>query len=364
LQVGRFLALQHRWRADEDMLHATTAGDIALVTEEAPPPGETREIAPELFWARLPLPMRLNHVNIWLMREGDGWLAIDAGLDTAACRDIWEKLLAGPLGGRPIRRLVLTHGHPDHVGLAGWLSERFDCRFQATRTEWLFALWRREQRGQPMGARIRRFFLRHGCDAETLDRFEREDATIERGLYPVPAQFERLRHGRMLTMGGRPFRVIVGGGHADEHASFQCENRPLLIAGDQILQRITPMIGVFGNEPEGDPLSDYLASLERFEPLPADTLVLPSHGLPFIGLHARLRQLRAHHEERLAQFLDAMDRPRSAYELAGIVFERAMQEGQGRFALAETLAHLRYGETQGQARRITAADGGITFVRA
>ena len=340
-----------------------TSRAIELLTETPPPTGELREIAPNLFWARLPLPMRLNHVNLWFMREEDGWLVVDAGLDAAVCRDAWKALLAGPLGGQPIRRLVLTHGHPDHVGLAGWLTERFDCSFAATRTEWLFANWRHGQHQRGFGKGLRRFFAAHGAAPEIIERFAEQDAAIERGEYPVPEQILRLRHGDRSKFGGREFRVIVGRGHADEHASFYAPEGHILIAGDQILQRITPVIGVFGYEPDSDPLTDYLESLPSFEDLPADTLVLPSHGLPFRGLHARLEQLAQHHEERLAELLSHMREPRSAFALAMRIFDRAMQEGQGRFAFAETLAHLHYGEAQGKARRIVDAQGQISFVR-
>jgi glyoxylase-like metal-dependent hydrolase (beta-lactamase superfamily II) len=341
----------------------TTSRDIELLTDRAPAPGELTEVATNLYWARLPLPMRLNHVNLWFMREGEGWLVVDAGFDAKACRDAWEKLIAGPLAGLPVRRLVLTHGHPDHVGLAGWLVERFDSTLHATRTEWLFAHWRRERQGRAFGRSMQRFLMSHGCSAAAIERFAAQDAAIERGEYPVPEQHMRLRHGDMREFGGHEFRVIIGSGHADEHASFYREDGPVLIAGDQILQRITPVIGVFGQEPESDPLSDYLGSLPRFEALPGDTLVLPSHGLPFRGLHARLAQLRAHHDERLAGLLSHMREPRTAFELATSIFERAMHEDQGRFALAETLAHLHHGETLKLVSRLVDRAGGVRFAR-
>jgi glyoxylase-like metal-dependent hydrolase (beta-lactamase superfamily II) len=341
----------------------TTSRDIELLTDTAPLPGELREIAPDLFWARLPLPMRLNHVNLWFMREGDAWLVVDAGLDAKMCRDAWEALLAGPLAGLPLRRIVLTHGHPDHVGLAGWLVDRFDCSFAATRTEWLFAGWRRERQGRSFGRQMRGFLMSHGCSADMVMRFAEQDAVIQRGDHPVPEQFARLRHGEHHQMGERSFGVIVASGHADEHASFYAEDGHVLIAGDQILQRITPVIGVFGEELGSDPLDDYLGSFARFEALPGDTLVLPSHGLPFHGLHTRLDQLRHHHQERLGELLAHMREPKTAFELATLIFDRAMQEGQGRFALAETLAHLRHGETLKLARRIAGADGQVRFLR-
>jgi glyoxylase-like metal-dependent hydrolase (beta-lactamase superfamily II) len=190
-----------------------------------------------------------------------------------------------------------------------------------------------------------------------------QEAAIARGEHPVPEQLLRLRHGERHRFGERLFDVIVASGHADEHASFYAESSRVLIAGDQILQRITPVVGVFGHEPENDPLSDYLASLTRFEALPEDTLVLPSHGLPFRGLHARLHQLRHHHDERLGELLEHMGEPKTAFELATLIFDRAMQEGQGRFALAETLAHLHYGEKLKVATRIADESGKVRFAR-
>ena len=341
----------------------TTSGDIELLTDTPPEPGELREIAPDLHWARLPLPMRLNHVNLWFMREGRGWLVVDAGLDAPMCRETWERLISGPLGSDPLERMVLTHGHPDHVGLAGWLTDRFCCPLAATRTEWLFANWRRESHGRGFGRQMRAFLMSHGCGAGIVERFAAQEASIARGEHPVPEQFLRLRHQERHRFGGRDFGVIVASGHADEHASFYTGEGRVLIAGDQILQRITPVVGVFGQEPMSDPLTDYLASLSRFEGLPEDTIVLPSHGLPFRGLHARLRQLRRHHEERLAELLSHMGEAKTAFELATLIFDRAMQEGQGRFALAETLAHLHHGETLGGATRVTAPDGLIRFRR-
>ncbi len=341
----------------------TTGRDIELLTDTPPRPGELIEVAPNLHWARLPLPMRLNHVNLWFMREGDGWLVVDAGLDAPMCRDAWEALLAGPLAGLKLNRIVLTHGHPDHVGLAGWLVDRFDCDFQATRTEWLFANWRRETHGRSFGRQMRAFLMSHGCAADIIERFATQEASIGRGEQPVPEQFLRLRHEERHRFGERSFGVIVASGHADEHASFYAEEGRILIAGDQILQRITPVVGVFGHEPEGDPLSNYLGSLARFEGLPDDALVLPSHGLPFHGLRARLGQLRHHHQERLAELLGHMREPRSAFELAALIFDRAIQEGQGRFALAETLAHLHYAETLKLARRAADSGGLVRFVR-
>ena len=182
-------------------------------------------------------------------------------------------------------------------------------------------------------------------------------------LDPQPRSIEQIREGDSLEIGGRQWRVIVCGGHADEHASLYCEEEKLLIAGDQILQRISPMIGVFPDRPKSNPLHDYLASLPRFLDLPKDVLVLPGHGVPFYGLHVRVDELRQHHEDRLAHLMSHLDLPRTAGSCTRFLFERAVAEGQSRLALAETLAHLNYLIDAGSATRTIDSEGRLSFTR-
>ncbi|MCP8938754.1 MBL fold metallo-hydrolase [Alsobacter sp. SYSU M60028] len=296
-------------------------------------------MAPGVLWSRIPLPLRLNHVNVWALEDEAGWTVIDAGPDTMAAREIWETLFAGPLRGKPITRLIATHGHLDHVGLAGWFVQRQDACFTATLTEWQGARLRRLGEDDAAG-QMDRFLIRHGCDPQSLQGFASHRATTMKLLGEQPPELVRIREGDEVRIGGRVWRVIVAGGHADEHASFYCEADRILIAGDQVLPRITPVIGVFPSQPLADPLSDYLASLTRFEDLPPDCLVLPSHGEPFFGLRTRIAALREHHEERLARILELVAEPATCWTVAASVFARAVSEGQGRLALAESLAHL------------------------
>ncbi|MBN9261836.1 MAG: MBL fold metallo-hydrolase [Hyphomicrobium sp.] len=344
----------------------TAATEIRYLHESHPQGTETYQIAPGILWARLPLPFRLNHVNVWLLRDADGWTIIDTGADTADARAVWEALFTGPLADARVNRLVATHGHTDHVGLSGWLTERAgDVPFVSTLGEWMSAqvrIWDAQSKSATDGAQ--RFLTAHGCDDDTLASYRADRERTHALLGPLPITLTRLRDGDTIRFGERDWEVIVAGGHAIEHASFWCAEDRILIAGDQILSRISPMIGVFPAMPEADPLADYLASLPRFKALPADALVLPSHGLPFYGLHARADQLARHHELRLDDLGRLMDRPRVAMELARGLFARAVAEGQGRLALAETLAHANYLVGRGRAVRTKAPDGRILYGRA
>src|SRR5690606_21375816 len=334
---------------------------IQLPFEEPPAPGEAVEVAPGVLWARMPLPVRLNHVNVWILADDDGWTVVDCGLDSSETRAAWDKLISGPLQGKPIRRLVATHGHVDHVGLAGWISERFDASFHAPRACWLLARVTFSGPNEPTSPPALEHLRSHGRAPSHIEAYQRARGPLLKLFCQPPAAHVRLKEGDALEMGGRRWRVLTNDGHADEHASFVSVDEKVVIAGDQILQRISPVVGVFAGEPNADPLTTYLDSLERFRGLAADTLVLPSHGLPFRGLDARLDQLKQHHRRRLELVHEALDRPRTATECSQVLFARAMAEGQWFLALAETIAHLHHLVTIGAARREVGNDGVIRF---
>lgn len=331
--------------------------------ERHPKGPETFEIAPGILWARVPLPFRLDHVNVWLIRETDGWTVVDTGTASTEARALWEALLGGVLSGGPIVRLVATHGHTDHVGLAGWLTDVGEgCPFHISLVEWQGARLRIGEARTPLSRTSLAFMRRHGCDEATIASFADERRRTHAYMRPLPDQIVRLRDGATLQMGGRSWRAMACGGHAPEHISFWCEEDRILIAGDQVLSKITPMIGVVPQDPEADPLTEYLTSLDRFRALAPEALVLPSHGLPFSGLHTRLDQLTAHHIDRLAHLERLMATPATAMRLAHGLFPRAVAEGQGRHAFSETLAHAHYLLSHGRATRHE-SDGEIVFAR-
>jgi len=340
--------------------------------ETIPAPGAVHEIVPGLRWARMPLPFALDHVNLWLLQDAvdqsgtlrAGWSLIDTGAGTDATRAAWDQLAAGGLDGQPLVRVIATHCHPDHVGLSGWLCERFDAPFWTTTGEFGFMRMMAAALPGVDGPSAIPHFERHGLrDAAMLDQMR-----SRRHYYPslvpaVPPAYTRLQDGQNVTIGGQSWRVITGFGHSPEHASLFCAALNILVSGDMVLPRISTNVSVFAVEPDGNPLQMYLDSLGKFADLPDDVLVLPSHGKPFRGLHTRIRQLREHHVARLAEVHDACAVPRSAADIVPIMFRRPLDAHQLSFALGEALAHLHKLWYDGQLLRRAGPDGVLLFAR-
>ncbi len=335
-----------------------------------PAPGQVIDVAPDIRWVRMPLPFALDHVNIWLMRDRidgrDGWTVVDCGVARDDTRAHWESIFASCLDGLPIVRVLVTHMHPDHVGLAHWLCERFDAPLAMTLTEYMTARLFSEggaQGGATGGERAAAFFQRHGVGDDAALAQLRERKTYYASLVPaVPPAFDRLADGDRVRIGGREWQVIIGQGHAPEHISLYCDALGIFIAGDMVLPRISTNVSVQDFEPNGDPLRLYLESLDKYAFMPADTLVLPSHGRPFHGLHTRIEQQRSHHADRLAEVRDACYRqPCSAADILPVMFKRKLDLHQLTFALGEALAHLHTLYFRGELSRRTGDDGVIRF---
>jgi glyoxylase-like metal-dependent hydrolase (beta-lactamase superfamily II) len=330
----------------------------------APPgPGETLAIAPGVQWVRMPLPFALDHINLWLLEDGAGWTIVDTGYATAETKELWERIFAERLGGLPVTRVVVTHYHPDHIGLADWIVRRWQVPLWITEKEWLSA--RLMSHGAEDFGPMRRSFARHaGLDDTAAELFSERENSYRRGVPSVPASFQRLADGMAIEIGGREWRVIIGEGHAPELACLYCAQTGVLIAGDQVLPRISPNISVQAHEPDGDPLARYLASLAKLrETVPPETLTLPSHNLPFFGLHTRIESLAAHHRARCGEVIAACGVPKTALEMVKVLFRRALDRHQMGFALGEALAHLNFLVYEGTLDRVIGADGVNRFVQ-
>lgn len=326
----------------------------------APPPlGTTTEVAPGILWARLPLPFRLDHVNVYFIDDGDGWAVVDAGIGNADTRDVWGRLLAGPLGGRRLTRLIVTHMHPDHVGAAGWLAAERDLPLDMTETEYLQALVLLSDPEALSAEPYRGFYVGNGLDPEATDAVMTRGHDYLRMLTGLPKTFRRVIAGDRLILGGRSFDVLTGGGHASEQMMLFSAADNLFLAADQVLPRISPNVSVTPRDPQGDPLGIFLRSLRALKSaIPADALVLPGHDLPFRGLHERVDAMVAHHEERCAEIVAACrEGPLSAAELVPFVFHRPLDPHQTGFAFSEILAHVNYLIRRGRLAPAVLRDG-------
>jgi glyoxylase-like metal-dependent hydrolase (beta-lactamase superfamily II) len=337
------------------MLDIRAAAEIRFPMAEPPLPGEVKQVAPGILWLRFDLPYLLNHVNVYLIEDDGGWAVFDTGLGTEETKAAWEAAFAGPLHGQRLTRIICSHFHPDHVGLVGWLSQRFDAPLWMPRTEFLMV---RVLENRVVAANTA-FYAERGLDVEAGGRVAGDGHGYLSMVTGLPTAYRRLVAGHELRIGGRSFRVHTGGGHAPEQAMLECAADGLFLSADQVLMRISPNISVQAMEPDADPLGEYLASLNALgREIPEDVLVLPGHLLPFRGLHTRLGELARHHAERCALIADAVrTAPRTAADLLPVLFKRKMDSHQTGFAFGEVLAHVNYMRRRGELVQMRDADG-------
>jgi len=345
-----------------------TPESILEYPHAAPPaPGETLQVAPGVHWLRMPLPFALDHINLWLLEDelngNAGWTFIDCGIGDGATRALWERIFAGPIAGRPIRRLVVTHHHPDHAGLAWWLVERTGAEFWMPQAEYFAAHAMREGSAGFAFDHVVAMFERNGLAGEKLELMQQRRSNYRSRVPDFPSAYRRLLDGQAHRIGGRDWRVIMGYGHAPEHAALYCEELGVLISGDMVLPRISTNVSVWANEPEGNPLALFLDSLSRYAGLPATTLTLPSHGLPFRGLRERIEQLKEHHRLRLAELHEACETPKAAADVLDTLFRRKLDTHQLFFAMGEAMAHLHLLHFDGRLKRSVGADGVVRYAQ-
>ena len=321
-----------------------------------------REVAPGILWLRMPLPFALDHINLWLCPDGDGWIQIDCGYGDAQTRALWEQHFAATYNGRPLHRVIATHYHPDHLGNAAWLAQRWECAVAMPQAEYLTAHAVAGERAGYGSTATCDLFAMHGLEPEHVAALSARGNRYRRGVPELPWTHERLLAGDDVVIGANRWRVIPGYGHSPEHASLYCAALGVLISGDMLLPKISTNVSVWAIEPDGDPLGRFLSSLGRFEELPRETLVLPSHGLPFVGIGERVAQLRAHHAARLAELEAAADTAMTAADAVPLLFRRELDVQQRFFAMGEAIAHLNHLWHAGRMQRVR-ADGVIRFGR-
>jgi glyoxylase-like metal-dependent hydrolase (beta-lactamase superfamily II) len=309
--------------------------------------GEVIELAPGVRWLRMPLPFALDHINLWLLRDRgedgrEGWAIVDCGVANDTTRAAWEQVFAHHLDGLPVLRVIVTHMHPDHIGNAHWLTERWGCRLWISATDFNAARLASQSTTGFGGDDAAAFFGQHGLvDPEALAKVRGRGGYYASMVPQVPRQYRRLMDGQVLRIGDHDWHCHAGYGHAPEHISLHSPALGVLISGDMVLPRISTNISVIDLEPEADPLPLFLASIARMRELPEDTLVLPSHGKPFRGLHERVRQLVEHHDRHFDEVVAACRaKPCSASDLLPVLFRRKLDLHQTTFAMGEAIAHL------------------------
>lgn len=338
-------------------------GGIRYPFETPPDEGQAIEVAPGVLWMRLPLPMALDHVNIYALDDGDTWTVIDTGFDSTRGRAIWGRLLAGPLAGKPVGRVVVTHHHPDHIGLAGWLQAK-GAELLTTRTAWLYArMLCLDEQATPLPEQVA-FWRAAGMAPDILaQRTAERPFNFSDVVAPLPLGFTRLQEGDEIAMGGRRWTIRMGNGHAPEHATFWSQDDRLVLGGDQLLPSISANIGVYPTEPAADPLGEWLDSCAAFQPLAReDHLVLPGHKLPFTGLPLRLHQMMENHHGALGRLREHLSTPRTAAACFLPLFKREIAGAAYGLALVEAVAHLNHLLHQGQVSRSMDADGAWQWV--
>lgn len=305
--------------------------------------GSAIQIAPGLLWLRMPLFGSLRWINVWAIADGPGWTIVDTGFHTQKSIAAWQAAFNGPLNGKSVSRVIVTHMHPDHAGMAGWIAEQFPAAVWMTRLEYLTCRLMAADTGRPAPIDGVRFYRGAGWSEESIQQYRERFGQFGKMIFPMPASYRRIADGDVLIIGGREWLVVVGRGHSPEHACLYCPELKVMISGDQVLPRISSNVSVHPTEPDADPLHDWLTSLANIKArIPDDVLVLPAHNSPFNGLHARIDELVGGHLTQLANLQQCLDSPRRVVDTFAVLFSRAIGASQFGMATGEAIAHLNY----------------------
>jgi glyoxylase-like metal-dependent hydrolase (beta-lactamase superfamily II) len=332
--------------------------------DSRPDHGATMPIVDGMYWLRMPLPFALAHINLWLLEDDDGWAIVDTGVGTDQCKGVWKDTIANVMGSKPVKHIVVTHLHPDHVGCAGWLTNEFDVDLWMTRDEYLLCRVLVADTGRPAPGKGIQFYKAAGFSAEALTRYKEMFGGFGKFVAPLPESYKRLSAGEKLTFAGHTWEVLIGRGHSPEHACFLDTERNLFISGDQLLPTISSNVSVYPTEPKANPLLDWITSLKMLKSrLPEDVLVLPAHGKPFRGAHARLDALIDEHMQGLAALHDHCREPRRAVDVFPALFKARITSKQLMLAIGESIAHLNYLVADGSLVAEADADGVLWYGR-
>ena len=343
--------------------------DLTYPYDKHPAPGTTVEITDGVRWLTMPMGGSLNHINLYLLEDRDGWYVVDTGLGTPATAELWHTIFADELGGRPVKGVICTHMHPDHIGQAGMITEEFHCPLYMTRAEYYQARTFSSGGGFGGGSSSSwqgaQFYERYGMPRDYLEQLAvmwTKRSSDGMSMPEMPMGYHRLEDGDVLTIGAHDWQIVVGSGHSPEHACLHCKSLGIMISGDQILPRITSNVSVHPTEPEANPLNVWMESHDKFLDTPPDTFILPAHNLPFYGVRERLRQLIGHHEDRLLAIEEYCVEPQVAKDLLPVLFARRLDPRQTMMALGEAIAHCHLLMHRNRLERTLHEDGRYRFL--
>jgi len=332
---------------------------------EAPPLGTFKEIADGVHWLRMPLPFRLDHINLWLLEESDGWTIVDTGLATEDTTELWLKLSPIVSSKKPVKRLIATHMHPDHIGLAAWLCRHSGAEFWMSRSEYMHCRILLADSNREAPEEAISFYRAAGFSDQQLRYYRAKFGSFGSMVRGMPATYHRLQHGDSFIIGGRRWQMVMGEGHSPEHACLHCPELDLFIAGDQLLPTISSNVSVWPMEPAGNPLQAWIDSCHRLKALlPEKTLVLPSHGLPFTGAQPRLQALIDGHQRDLERIMQNCDEPKRVVDLFPLLFKAPIGNSMLVLATGESYAHLHYLMARGKVAMQTDNTGVNWYQRA
>ncbi len=331
---------------------------------EFPARGSKMEVAPGVFWVRMALPFVLDHINLWLVDDGDGWTLVDTGISSEQTREDWESVFDNHLEGKPITRVIVTHLHPDHIGLAGWITRKFGCQLWMSQTDYLLCRNLVADTGREAPSEAKAFYKGAGFSQRALDAYLQRFGRFGTSVSHIPDAYRRLKEGNVILIGGREWQVVIGRGHAPEHVCLYCPELKVLISGDQVLPRISSNVSLFPTEPEADPLSEWLDSCAHLKSvLPDDLLVLPAHNEPFYGLHRRMQQLIDEHETNLSALEELLSEPKRSVDVFSALFKNEITRDTYFMATGESLAHLNCLLSRNRIERSRDADGVDWYVK-
>ena len=344
------------------MDEAVRSAELEYPFAEPPASGKTMEVADGVLWLRMPLPFRLDHINLYLLRDGDGWTIVDTGIRGRETRDIWETLITDLIGEAPVNRIIATHMHPDHVGQAGWLTRRFKTQLWMSRTEFFMCKMLAVDGPADIPEDALHFYQQAGFDAHQVEYYQQRFGRFGAMIETLPAGYRRLEDREQVDIDGTPWEVVVGRGHSPEHACLYSPERGVLLSGDQVLPRISSNVSVFPTEPAANPLHEWLASCVAIRArLPNHLLVLPSHNLPFKGLHERLTALIDGHVEGLIALHALCARPQRVIDVFPALFKRAINDESMMLATGESRAHINYLLALGALIETLHSDGALRY---